>query len=276
MRAIGRPLGLVLLVTLAGGCDTTQPQQAGEQTLTLTLAAPGAGITTYDVWDLYEDNDGDGIPDDIDGDGTGDVFLWCETIPPGEPVINPISVPWGFTMQISILRAGEIQPEVLTTAAALNPASNLAQYDTIRRLGETLPKLPITEQGRTFKFDLNAPRRLSAAHRDVVSATSNPLSTLNPGMYDLGNGLCSAGNPGDAKIDNQPQPYSVVFSKGDTVIVEARRGLDAPEALENEFTREPRLDAAIRVDGQRVSVSGGDTTSTEMPGAEISFWFTSK
>jgi hypothetical protein len=141
-------------------------------------------------------------------------------------------------------------------------------------LGFTPPKLPITEQGRTFKF-MN-PRRLSAAHRDVVSTTSNPLSSLNPGMYGLGNGLCSDGNLGDAKIDNRPQPYSVVFSKGDTVIVEARRGEEAPEPLEGLVTSEPAIDAAIQVDGQRVSVSGGNTTSTDAPGAEISFWFTSK
>lgn len=266
MQSPGKLIGLLLFAALAGGCDTTQPLQLDEQTYELRFEGRGASVPTYDVWDMYEDENGNGEPD------------------PGEPMqlfcvdqsapdsISPTSAPFRFTLKVTILRAGQTVKEQITSSGALNTAANLTVYDDPDNIieGVTPNKAPIVESGRTFIF--RNPRRMSAVNRSVVTATVNTLNQLRPSVYPLKNGLCSAADPGEAEIDNEPQPMAIVIRKGDTLIVEARRGTTAPTGIP--YTSQPSLRAILAVDGEPVSVRGTDRTNKE-PGAGISFSFTS-
>jgi hypothetical protein len=259
-------MGVLLFAALLSACDTTQPLQYDEQTYELQFDGRGATVPTYDVWDQYEDENGNGAPD------------------PGEPMqlfcadqsapdtISPTSAPFSFTLQITILRAGETVKERVTSESALAVGANLSGYDDPSNIitGVTPDKAPIVVDGRRFIF--RNPRRVSAANRDVVMATVNTLNQLRPGTYFVGNGLCSAGNPGAARIDNEPQPLALVLRKGDTIIVEARRGIDPPNGVP--YDSEPSIRALFLLDGREVSVNGSDRT-TKQPGSALSFSFTS-
>jgi len=259
-------MGVLLFAALLSGCDTTQPLQLDEQTYELQFDGRGASVPTYDVWDQYEDQNGNGEPD------------------PGEPMqlfcsdqsapdsINPTSAPFTFTVKVSILRAGQTVKEQITSANALAFGANLTGYDDPSNIiqGVTPDKAPIVEDGRTFIF--RNPRRVSAVNRDVVLATINTLNQLNPAVYFLGNGLCSTGDPGEAMIDSEPQPMAIVLRKGDTIIVEARRGIDPPVGIP--YISEPSIRALFLLDGREVGVRGTDRTTKE-PGSGLSYSFTS-
>ena len=103
MRSICRMAGVAVLSALAFGCDTSQPLQIDEQTFELSFSAPGAQITRFNVYDGFEDSDGDMMADDVDGDGQPDFFLFCRTA--SGPAANPSSIPFGYTLQITLLRA---------------------------------------------------------------------------------------------------------------------------------------------------------------------------
>ena len=67
MRSQWRFVGLLLLLALAGGCDTIAPLQIEEQTYQLQIVGTSTGsIPVYAVYDMYED-------------GVGERFLFCQT-----------------------------------------------------------------------------------------------------------------------------------------------------------------------------------------------------
>jgi hypothetical protein len=107
-----------------------------------TMLVPACD-SDFEVWTMFEDNNNDGIPDDSDGDGEvdgpGDVSLWCELTGGG----SPGSVPWGYSMRIEVLRAGQTEAEQLTTEDAATDDFNRAPYDTDRGT-HTTQNFPIT------------------------------------------------------------------------------------------------------------------------------------
>jgi hypothetical protein len=297
--------GLLLLLAVAG-CDSTQPDQIEQQNIELTISAGNAIASTdetgtFNVWDVIEEPD-------------GQPFLWCEFLPITNPPligINASSVPWGFSIKISIIRAGETRPdrfcksfdpeqastfapcdsqadcldfeqcEVETSNAALNTTFNTALYDTTSvRFGQS-PDTPlalnlpfgqdtITIGSRTFRF--TNPRQHPAYHFDVMTAADNPLAFLLGGA--VGNGLCNSGNPGPSVIDGEPQPWTIALNKGDTIVVEARRGLDVPPGLSTVATT-PQLSGTLRVDGREVEQITGVRTETAA-NTGISFSYTAR
>jgi hypothetical protein len=288
MRSIYGMAGIILLVALTGSCDTTQPLLLEEQLFVLKVRAPGAQTNLFDVYDGFEDSDNDGNPDDVDGDGNPDFFLFClfrTLTPPGPPpgVSNPTSVPFGYTIEISILREGETESELIVTPAAVSdPDVNLTEYDlTATIFGPVLPLSPITIDTPTgthiFKF-ING-RILSEAQRDVMASTSNPLAILQPGPYaNKGEGLCSIFDPGDPRIDGGatgPYPYEIVLGKGDTVTVSARRAVSAPLGLTIRNPPAPSLSASFTLGGSEVIVRGTKASGSG-PGEGFSFSYTSR
>jgi hypothetical protein len=282
----------VLLVALLAACDSTQPLEADQKMAQISFQGASALTRTYNVWDMYEDADGDTLPDDLDGDGVGDLYLFCQDIGVGSQALTPASVPWRFSVEVSIIRAGTTVPEVLTQEAALLIDANLADYDTAVQFNLTAPKNPITVTDgmatRTFLFDNDAsfglgPRRLTAANRDVVLALENPLTTINPVTYGQGRGLCSNGDPGPAVVDGGSPPFEVVLGKGDTIIVEARRGESAPEMVyvnpdtgvtTSLFSPQPELSGTLVIDGRVAEVNGTVTTAGLTVGSPISYTYT--
>lgn len=285
MRFARRLGGSLLLVCLAGSCDSTQPLQVEVQTLDIELLAVDGQARLVDAWDFFEDNDMDNQPDN----GT---FLFCQRVTSGTILTTPISVPWNFSVEVSILRAGESVAERLTSTSALSPTFNKAKYDTILVRGSTSarpnnvppatgnPPLWVEINGRFFRFVVRG--RLTSVNRDVIASTSNPLTTMSPSTYGYMSGLCSISDPGPASIDTVPQPYSLEIRKGDTVIVEARKSLFPPAGivdnmLNSLILREPAITGRMFLDGNRIEVEGSQTSGGQTdPGSGISIRFTAR
>lgn len=277
MRSICRMAGVAVLCALAFGCDTSQPLQIDEQTFELSFSAPGAQLARFNVYDGFEDSDGDMMPDDVDGDGQPDFFLFCRTAT--GPAANPSSIPFGYTLQITILRADSTTPEQINSSTSLVlEEKNLTDYDmNPPELTGVPPQSPIPIGQRTFRFE--NPRRLSAANRAVMMATTNPVSTADPGTYGaVGSGRCSSNDPGPSAIDldsTLPYPLSITLNKGDTLTVKARRGTGPPAGLTVLNAPAPGLSASLTLNGRPVATRG--TQSAALGPAEgLAFSFTSR
>lgn len=273
MRSPWRLAGILLCLVLVAACDTTQPLQLESQVFEFSMRAVGAEVIRYNVYDVYRDDNNNNQQDA--GELSG---LFCEDtiLQQNDRLASPTSMPWHFSIEISILRTGETEPEPLTGEGALEVDGNLTDYDTTPAItGLTAAKSPVTVNNTVFRF-LN-PRRLSAATREVVIATSNPLSTADPGTYgQVGQGLCSSIDPGPSAIDTVEQPLSIQLNKGDTVVIKARRGDVAPSGfvLGSNLVNTPLIKGFLTLSGSEVTIRG-DNVSTKDPAAGISFSFTS-
>lgn len=215
---------LVLLVGLGVGCDSDTPLQREEQKLAVVFVASGAQLTTFNAWDLIVDNDFDGLPDStcagdtsilcsnrrpvIDCGANGpcisQVFLWCEDNN-NITNINPSSMPWNYSLEVSIIRAKSTTREVLIPGIEGNVLNNMAPYNTATNA--TIPQdkadlrvlscaggvddgivctsdadctAGICTKPRRFVF--SNPRTVSPADRDVVEADRNPLFDFYGGL----------------------------------------------------------------------------------------------
>lgn len=287
MRSIGGLVCLSLLVVGLVGCDTEQPLQAGAQEATLTFSSPGVLggtssqvlIRSYVVWRGFEDNNGDSQPD-------GDEFRFCQTFSSNSAPahVDPASVPWSFTIDVSVIRAGTTSPERITSSGSLafNPALNLTRYDTVvqssfvicptgwTNLGSSCTRT-VMDGGTPRTFRLRTPSQLMSPFNEIVMrATSNPLTTIDPATFGLGAGLCSAGFPGDAVIDGEAPPFTLSLESGDTVIIEARQSPTGPSGL-NFAGQRPSLISAFSINGVAPNVTG--TVATQ-PGVSDTLRFT--
>ncbi|MCP3979878.1 MAG: hypothetical protein GY716_11265 [bacterium] len=280
MRCLLR-ITLALTVALAlTSCDTTQPLQVGSQTLTLVTSSAGGRVLLFDVWEGFEDTlDGDDEPDP----GT-ETFLWCLYVFGGgaEPErldVSPTSIPWAFGIEVRRIPAGETTSELVSLPESAELTANLTVYDeTLQQ--PAFPPLPeIVEQNRTFKF--RAPRRVTALNREVVAATSNTLSTLNPAAYEVGSGLCSRSDPGLPVVDGGTPPLDVEVGKGDSILVTVTRGplLDGQFLDHNDepmITLFPSgITTTVRLDDVPVTPQGNSTTGAD-EGDSASFSYTSR
>jgi 2-keto-3-deoxy-galactonokinase len=74
-------------------------------------------------------------------------------------------------------------------------------------------------------------------------------------------------------VDGNESSLRFTVGKGDTVIVEARRGIDGPSYL-NTNGSEPVLNATVALDGRPLQNVTGTQFSTAEPGAPLKFSFT--
>ena len=280
MRFAARFAGVFLLTSCLVGCDKAQVAQLESQIATISIAVVGTDAELLNVWDLIEDKDLDGVPDD------GIVYLFCETIfqagtPPPPPRTVSVEPPWNHSLRISILRADSTEFEQLTDDVYLNTDTNLTPYDPQVLFGNTILKPnPFPFGGSSFRFS-NA-RQMTTVNRNVVVATDNPLSTLDPMQFGYKSGLCSVStDPGPASFGGAPQPYTVVLGKGDTIKVEARKAVNPPMGLDdgagNPLTQiEPVLVGRLAIDGINISGLGGDASSDPVAGDGFSFFYSSR
>jgi hypothetical protein len=136
-------LTLLAVAFLGAACDTDQPPQLAGHQVELDFTArftTGQFVVRYDVWNLYEDSDGNGNPDDITGDGIADTSKWCREVSRG-----PATVPWTYSLVVKLLPAGQLVPQLLTSAAAENQdGRNLTEYDASSIAGVTPNLAPVT------------------------------------------------------------------------------------------------------------------------------------
>jgi hypothetical protein len=287
-----RRAGLVLmLAAFAAACDSDDPLSVASRTAQLYVAAPGATVRVYDVYEVFQDNDGDG-PDDIDGDGLADVSLYCQAI----FFASARSVPWHFRIEVLITSPDGATIRRLTSdAAATDEAPNRALYDepfppgtsggappgnpsqSPPGISDPTPNLMVGGVQRDFFF--RNPSRRFATDRSLILSTSNPLHELRPVLFD---GLCpgatiaAAGDPipGEAMIDFEAQPYTFTINEGETVTVRAtlatrdQQAALTPSLMEFILT-DPSIAAALVVGGQTVTPQG-----TTEGSQSISFTYT--
>lgn len=274
MRSISRMACVLLLALVSVSCDTTQPLQFGEQGFTVDMRATGTIVHLMNVYTGFEDNDGDNEPD-------GETFLFClwRMAPQGIETRGPTSVPWGYFIEISRIPAGQTEPELIVSEAAVTDEfANLTEYDQTDSIFGPVPQLPpITIGGRTFKFE--NPLIRTEAFESVMASTSNPVSTLDPANYGAkGFGLCSVFYPGPAGIDRPTgaaYPFPVTLDKGDTVIVGARRANDGPTGLGVVNPPAPGLASTFKLDGVAVNVNGTQSSAAGA-GEALTFTYTTR
>jgi len=279
MRSIIGMAGAALLALVTLSCDTTQPLLLDQQTFSLQMAATGGLVGVFNVWNGYEDSNGDGQPDDTDGDGQPDFFLHCLTRTQTPTTQNVTSVPWGYTVSISVLRAGETEAELYTSPAAATDASNsLAEFDTTQSIFGTVPPAPapVTIAGRTFRFSNG--RILTRVRREVMEQTTSPLVELAPGTYGtIGQGRCSTSYPGPPRVDGSTStdyPRPIVLGKGDTVTVEAKVTQTPTPGVTLLGAQTPSLAATFTLQNQPVGIRG--TTAELTPGQGFRFSYTTR
>jgi len=267
---------ILVLAVISLSCDTTQPLVLEEQHFEFSMRATGTIVRLMNVYVGFEDNDGDGEPD-------GDEFLFClwrrNNVTGDIETRGPTSVPWWYTVEISVLSAGATDAElVVTQQAVLDAETNLSEYDqTTSIFGPVFPLAPITIEDRTFKFK-NGMIFTEAKH-EVMASTTNPLAVLDPATYDIkGEGLCSDFYPGPPGVDRPsgaPYPFRIVLKKGDTVTVGARRSVDGPPGLGVQNPPTPGISSTFTLDGIAVNVRG-ETASDAGPGEGFSFSYTTR
>lgn len=225
-------------------CDTTQPLQLSEQVAAVALDAQ-ASVEIYDVYDRLVDTNGDNKPDVQSGQAEcRQVFLGPTPLTATRPV------PWRVSVDIAVVRAGSTEPETLLTSNPLDPFSSVLPYDaTTEPAAPALAVPPI--------FFTNG-RRVSVASRDYLVNCA--------GQADLP----------DANLVGFPVPFEVTLSKGDTIIVQARKQPDDQHGrIPPQFSvrSQPVLTGSIVIGGRSVTVSG-TPSSTGDSGAGVSFSYT--
>jgi hypothetical protein len=276
MRSVVGMVGALLLALAALSCDTTQPLLLDQQTFELQILATGVQTTIFNVYDGFEDANGDGQADDTNGDGQPDFFLHCLTRTQDPTTSAPSSVPWGYTVSITILRAGETEPETITsTDAASDPSFSVAEYDTTASTLGVVPPAPapVTVMGRMFRFTNG--RILSQARRDVLSQTTSPLVELDPGTYGtVGQGRCSTFYPGPTLVDSATSsayPRTIMLRKGDTVTITAALSTTPPPGIPVLNPPAPSLASTFTLHGAGLDVRGSTTESTPGGGFRFSY-----
>ncbi len=281
MRFATRLVSVLLVAACLVGCDRAQIAQLESQIATISIAVVGTDAELLNVWDLIEDSDLDGVADD-----PGMVYLFCEAIvlpgsPPPPPRTISVEPPWNHSLRISVLRAGSTEFEQLTDDVYLNTSANLTAYDDQVLFGNQVNKDdPFGFMGRFFRFSNR--RQMSTVNRNVILATSNPLTDLDIGTFGYKKGLCSVStDPGPPSFAGAPQPFTVVLGKGDTLKVEARKALTAPPGLADGFGNpltliEPVLVGRLAIDGLNISGLGGDASSDPVVGDGFSFFYSSR
>jgi hypothetical protein len=130
-----RVAALALLAIAPGafvGCESDEVARVLSQDVQIGIQANAASVDQFRVWDLFEDTDGDGIPDDTNGNGvdgdTADVSLWCER----SGTLAARSSPWTYSLRINVIRNGEFVETLLTSEDAQSAQFNRAPYDSDR------------------------------------------------------------------------------------------------------------------------------------------------
>lgn len=256
MRRFGLEAALLvaLVLVLAPGCDTKQPLRTGSSLVSISFRAQAIQAARWDVYELWDDVDGDGVPDQRRTDSP---TSFCVPRPgPSESG----RVPWAFAAEVSVLRAGETTPEIIGTTFLGGGTSytNFTEYSTA--YGPTPP--PRAPSG-TIHF-LNPVNVTSAAFE-----------------YVTGQGQDCGNFPADQLLPTNlfglsPALIEIELERGDTVLVSARK-IDAAnqQFFGPTFASEPTLSASLLVDGDVAPDAIGQfDTEVGVPGAGLAFSFT--
>lgn len=278
MRQILLLAGILCLLAGTPGCDSEQPLTVEEQEFTLEFKALNAEVNKFWVWEQYWDADKNGVPDETDQYGQPIdpvIQVWCERAidADGGPTIIADSVPWNYTLQISVIPAGESRAIALTSEDALDTGTylNLTPYDTAVSSGQPPPTSCANDPDDVIVC--NPLGTLTAGHRIVMESTFDLDDLEDPEGIFYCPGEPGRGDPTLGGTFDQPErpPFRYMLKKGDTIIVEARQDVTAPNSLE--ALSVPSL-AAFPSLGGRTITPIGKTQSSGTVGDGFTFSYT--
>ncbi len=243
MRTVLRASSCALAL-VGAACDTTQPLQLSEQAVEVVLGAQ-ASVDIYDVYDRLVDTNGDNLPDVRSGQAE------CRQVFVGaSPLTASRTVPWRVSVDIRVVRAGSTEPQTLLTFDPFDPFASVLSYDTTIESAAPAPPTPPI-------FFSNG-RRVSVASRDYLENCAGQLDLPDPNLGGF------------------PLPFEVTLSKGDTIIVQARKQPDNQHGqLPPQFSvrSQPVLTGSIVIEGRTVTLAG-TAASTMDSGSGVSFSYT--
>jgi hypothetical protein len=232
----------VALATL--GCDSTQPDQITSQAATLSVGAR-AIVDTYDcyeVWDVSQ------VPETNLG-------VLCGEDSQGKA---ERAVPWHYSLEVSLLRAGQTTPEVIGSSVVpgdtMNDFVSLTPYDTVVENAAAKPAEP--------PYEFRNGKRVSRGSEEYLTSLGVQANLGPPNILEQ-------------TLPEGAPTYGFDVNPGDTIIVQARKQPDAegPPSVTFDPNPELRITGVLTVAGVQVQVSG-EPTSQDANKAGISFSYT--
>jgi hypothetical protein len=225
------------------GCDSTQPDQVSASPATLLITAE-AKVDNNNCWEVWEDTNDDSVPDQNDN------FVICS--PVGSETKVTRSVPWRYSIQVSLLRSGETTAEILGTSA--QPGGPIPLYASMTPYDQTPPAVGATRPPEPPYYFLN------------------PVTASNGSEYWLTNNGYNLGEP---NVLEEVPTYNFNLNPGDTVIVEARKQPvnEGPAYLPTDEDAELHILGKLTLGGVEVQLQG-QSLSTNEDKSGISFSYT--
>ena len=247
-------LGFVLA---AAGCKSTQPGSVGTRIASLRIVAK-AEVSTFNCYQIWAD--------DANGDPAFTGTVECDDVigQQGLPIIANRSVPWNYSLSVSIIRAGSTSEEIAISRSGVF-GSSIEPGDGIDDFISLTEYDPTDQPATVFR---NPEFRQGYG---IVTFENGRLVSRGSPIW-----LAIAGfGPGETNILTLSPTFDFEVNAGDTVIVRARKQLavDAPPFLQSSPPPEIILSGTLSVGGSLVTPAGA-AKSTSADGAGISFSFT--
>jgi hypothetical protein len=246
MRRLTPAIFAIAAIILAtAGCDSEQPATSPSTTATLSIKA-SADVDKNFCWDVWSDLDGNG---DCEFDNQQ---KYCETADGGSKNTRP--VPWRYSAQVSILRAGTTTPQII--------ASSVVPGDTVPDYVSLTPYDPVVEPG------IPKPSAEGICYLNGVKVSRGTQYFVEANGYIFG----------PPNVITHTPVLEFELALGDTVIVEARKQavFDAPNYLQ---APDDTSDVNLYLTGVLLVGSGevqvnGTTSSSAADKAGFSFSYT--
>jgi hypothetical protein len=246
MRSVLRIAALALALSGLWACDSEQPLQGGPRVAVVSLDAV-AQLEYYDVWEVWDDLDGNGSPEVRVVEGVPPVPVWrCDD--PG--VVTDGQLPWSYAIEVAVLRRGSVTREIIaTTSRGLQAFSSSTPFDPASAPIGALPPVGT----RHYINGVRVSRGNGFYLQACLGAETLPIPNL-------------AGR-------TNPPTLDVPLNPGDTIIVSARLARASANQIFPSFYPNPVLNGSIQIDGRPVPIVGS-SQSTDDDGAGLTFSYT--
>ncbi len=249
-------LGFVLA---AAGCKSTQPGSVGTRIASLRIVAK-AEVSTFNCYQIWAD--------DANGDPAFTGTVECDDVigQQGLPIIANRSVPWNYSLSVSIIRAGSTSEEIAISRSGVF-GSSIEPGDGIDDFISLTEYDPTDQPATVFR---NPEFRQGYG---IVTFENGRLVSRGSPIWLSPNGF-EPGIPNILDIQTVPPTFDFDVNTGDTVIVRARKQLTAVSPHFFQASPPPRLvlSGTLSVGESLVSPTG-TTSSTIDDGAGMTFSF---
>jgi hypothetical protein len=246
------------LVLVGVGCDSTQPDRAQTRTATLSLST----IAKLDVYDCYE------VWLDLTEppDGTPETFSNLFCLPPPTPFKVQSRAPWGYSLMISVIRAGTTTEEII--GSSVQPGDGIFDYISLTDYSDYQQPAPARDPVDNIYY-LN-PQQVTVGSAYYLAFVGIQTACVR--------GIASncLGAPNILSV--RPPVFDIDVGTGDTVIVRARKqpASQFPPGIRPGQETDVQLSAVLTVAGVPVETTGTPPTPTSstQDGTGFSFSFT--